>query len=502
MAYPGCTIYLVGGDNLFECSDEFERIVNQSNADADTERRPPTVRIAGHCSWWLSTRDGEFHRDALFAVTTGTAGEKKLADMGLRPKFVAEVVGEPLDQVLDLLSTVTGAALALVTVGKSAASRPPHARRDIATCREWLDRPFRQYLTGRGAQRGVVGPWTRFIEDHEALLARVERSWNEEVLPREASLPDNHPLQQLLAPLSLAVVERDRVDILKEYGDRLSSLNRECNRVANEIGIVGVLVSLALMPIANVLGWLILVVVLLIGVLYYGGYGMAKALGNLRLPQSSTGLLPFRSAASPSLIDVIKDLPSRPVRILAGRRMALADIGACFWLWFNLMQRSRADAVLEAVELTAADADDGRTRIVVGGPLVRAPCIGQASSAHAACDLTDAAGLGWRFQAGNETVVKASENEQVGCVSLAVDRDDVLFVVGIRDVGTLAAVEWLTRQVDSSSGRHVPSGWGPSWHLEEGSPQSQRAMRSRLGGTLRFLPWSDTKRDIGASVGG
>lgn len=93
------------------------------------------------------------------------------------------------------------------------------------------------------------------------------------------------------------------------------------------------------------------------------------------------------------------------------------------------------------------------SRLVIGGPLVRAPL---SITVQEACRLTDEGGNGWHFHADGDRIAEAENEEQLGSVSVAIARDDVLFVVGTRDAGTVAALRWL-RHVRET---HVPTSPG------------------------------------------
>ncbi len=88
------------------------------------------------------------------------------------------------------------------------------------------------------------------------------------------------------------------------------------------------------------------------------------------------------------------------------------------------------------------------TAVVVGGPLVRAPVAKNVGPGM--CELSDAGGKGWHYRAGSTEVAWAAHEERLGCLSVASERDDVLFVSGTRDLGTIAAVDWLTARLDGT----------------------------------------------------
>ncbi len=58
--------------------------------------------------------------------------------------------------------------------------------------------------------------------------------------------------------------------------------------------------------------------------------------------------------------------------------------------------------------------------------------------------------MGWHYRSSEQEVAWASREERLGCLSVAPERDDVLFVSGTRDLGTIAAVDWLTARVDEA----------------------------------------------------
>lgn len=469
-------MHLVGGKDLEQCFDIFERDVANIIADTSAERRAPAVRVAGHSSSWLVLAGGILYRDALFAVTTSPDGEALLASTRLQPRLLA-VTDEPLEETLELLSAVTSAALALVAVATSATQRPTSTESDIARCRRWLQHPLLQYLTGRGAQRRLVSPWQRFLDDHEHLLSWVAVGWENEIRPRLENMTSDHPLRPLVAPLALVSIERETVEILREYRVRVTALGRECTRVASEIGIVGTLVSLVLVPVSEVLRWWFLVPVGMFGLLYYAGHASTRLAARVMRWRPARRGAETRPAACPTIARVVESFSLKRVHVLAGSRMAVADVAACVSLWLCLLQHSDAPAVLEEVRLSAHDQAEDAVRIIVGGPLVRPRLIGGSPAPTPICELTDQGGHGWHLRIEDDVVAWARDNESLGCISTSRKSVDLLFVYGTRDAGTVAAVRWLNavlREPDTGSLREQAES---AWHLQKSHHEARKGQR-------------------------
>jgi hypothetical protein len=435
-------------------SHAFEQEIADAALSGRGERIDTLVRLAGHGRPWLAEAHGDLYRDGIFAVTRTPAAERVLQSKG-QPVALA-TVGDPIRVTLERLSLMSAGVLTLQGLAAGTVGRPAAAEADIERCQSWIAHPILQYLTGRGAQRSVVGPWERYISDHAERLRRLQRAWKLEVRPRLADIPRDHPLSPLLAPLGLVSVERDSQEILTEYSWRLATLARECTRVSGEIGVVGVLGSLALTPAASALGALFVLPALLAGLAYYGGYGAATwVTGSTRARDrlQRCGLLDD----APPLSSVVAGLRTGRVRVLAGRSMAAADVGSAISLWLALLERSRgADTdtgppPLARVLVSDHDAPGEGVRISIGGPLVRVPMCEPHSAARAACELTDEGGEGWCLRAGEQTVAAARDHERLGCLATALGREDLLFVCGTRDTGTVLAVEQLVDWLDTGA---------------------------------------------------
>jgi len=406
----------------------------------------------GHARPWLAQERAGLLRDGIFAIARTPAAEQALQDLG-RPVLLAEVQ-DSLAVTLERLSLMSAAVLALQELAANAVRRPRATEADIARCQRWIAHPLLQYLTGRGAQRSVVGPWERYISDRAEQLRRLLRAWETEVRPRLAEIPRRHPLAPLLAPLGLVSVERDSHEILAEYSWRLATLARECTRVSGEIGVVGVLGSLALTPAANALGALFLVPALVAGLAYYGGYGAARLATRASGTQAELPRDGLVDGACP-LAPVVEQLRSRQVRVLAGPSMAVADVAGAIMLWLALLERNRASHAeggpLARVSLSDRDASGEGIRIALGGPLVRVPLQSSHNRARPACELTDEGGEGWHFRVNGQMVAAAREHERLGCVTTALGCSDVVFVCGTRDTGTVLAVEQLVAWLDAGA---------------------------------------------------
>ncbi|MDQ3675917.1 MAG: hypothetical protein M3401_03790 [Actinomycetota bacterium] len=412
-------------------------------------RLPPPVRVAGASRTWTIEQQGTLYRDGVFAVTTDIArnGERLVRNGAVR---LTELDGISLDATLRRLSVRTAAHLSFDELMGTLAYRPHATESEIRRCRDRLRNPALQYLTGRGAQRDVVEPWERWLGAHEDHLLRLERAWLTEVLPvLEETAPDD-PLAPILEPLRLLQISRETREIIHEYRTRLASLSRECQRVAAEIGVLGTLFSLALVPVTETLGPFFLAPVLIAGTLYYLGYAIARRFSGA----SPAVALPRPRAASPGsgapgIAAVLARMTVAPVRILSGPRLAAADLGCALALQLETMHASQRDDRLSAVSVNSADVPGDHVRVVIGGPLVRAPL---SLTVEEACRLTDEGGAGWHFSADGHRIAAAEDEEQLGSISASVARDDVLFVVGTRDAGTVAALRWLRYMC----GTHAP----------------------------------------------
>ena len=454
-------------------------------------RRPPLVRVAGSCRSWVIEQQGTLYRDGVFAVTTDQArnAQRLLRDGAVR---LTELEDVPLDAVLRRLSARTAAQLALDSLMSTLAFRPHATESEIRRCHDRLRNPALQYLTGRGAQRDVVEPWERWLGAHEDHLVRLERAWQTDVLPVVDETSPTDPLAALLQPLRLLQISRETREIIHEYRTRLAALSRECQRVSAEIGVVGTLFSLALVPVTDTLGLFFLAPVLLAGTLYYSGYGIARRFS--RAPPAVALPRPVTAVARDGhtgIAAVLARMTVAPVRILAGPRLSAADLGCALALQLETMHASERDDRLEAIAVESADAPGGHVRVVIGGPIVRARL---SFTEQEACRLTDEGGVGWHFCAGGERLASAEDEEQLGSISVSAVRDDVLFVVGTRDAGTVAALRWL-RYARATSGPDVP--WvlvDARGKLHEGPSAlaSAREALSRWVARLRMkrsLPW-------------
>lgn len=403
-------------------------------------RIPPPVRVAGASRSWTIEQQGTLYRDGMFAVTTDIEGNReKLLRSGA--VCLVEFPNVALEDALRRLSARTAAHLALDELMRTLAGRPRATESEIRRCGQRLGHPLLQYATGRGAQRDVVEPWERWLGAHEDHLLRIERAWTMDVLPVVDELAPGDPLASILTPLRLLQISRDTLEIIHEYRTRLASLSRECQRVSAEIGVVGTLFSLALVPVTNTLGPFFLVPVAAAGTLYYLGHSLARRFSRTSAPVALP--LPIGAAAgsrAPGIDAVLKRMTAAPVRILAGPRLAAADLGCALALQLEIMHASQRDDRLSAVSVTPTDATGDHVRVVIGGPLVRAPL---SITVEPACRLTDEGGHGWHFHADGERIAEAEAEEQLGSVSVATSRADVLFLVGTRDAGTVAALRWL-----------------------------------------------------------
>ena len=119
---------------------------------------------------------------------------------------------------------------------------------------------------------------------------------------------------------------------------------------------------------------------------------------------------------------------------------------------------------LDRVRVTATDPGRG-VWLVVGGPLVRSEVVGR----RPVCDLSDAHGDGGEVRAEGRRLAAAASDESLGCVSLAAGHDDVVFVFGTRDTGTVRAARWLGRALASDDEPAAMAAPGPrGWAVLRG----------------------------------
>ena len=329
------------------------------------ERHEPVLRLAGRGRSWLVAENGELYRDGVFALAAGRAGQA-----AARGAALGTFSGD-LDETLEWLALRTSAHLLLDELAAAARDRPVATEADISRCERHIGHPVWQYVTGRGAQRRVVGPWEGWTARYADRLASLRKAWDTEVRARLAALPAGHPLETLIAPLALVHIERDTTDILREYRTRLSMLSRECTRVSSEIGVVGTLGSLALAPTTDALGVLFLVPVAVAGALYYGGYAaMNRVAGDRRQPICTDDMVTGDWAPGlgcpHSLRSVGARLLTDPVQILVGARMSAADVGTALAL---LHARNKAGTPLGAPLVQPFRGDWSARRSVARAPV-------------------------------------------------------------------------------------------------------------------------------------
>ncbi len=156
--------------------------------------------------------------------------------------------------------------------------------------------------------------------------------------------------------------------------------------------------------------------------------------------------------------------------------------------------------VLKAVTLSAMEREDQSLCFVMGGPLVRAPRKAALAVAPPYADLSDTGGSGWHLRVGNEHVREVGQNEKLGFVSTSPDRSDVIYVFGVRDAGTVVAVDWLKKVlgkcssnrfaeaaefpwmvVDAELVTHTPTPWAKSQRTDAAGLRRL----SRRGATVR-----------------
>lgn len=385
--------------------------------------------------------------DPMSATWDALSGKWPVVAKAHRRVLVEQIVVTKVD--FEALEYYSGAVELLTRLMTFALSRPGTTAREIVACERWLHGRSTQYLTGRGALRNVVLPWRTWLDRYEYLLRNLEGELE------ELELPSAGPLRDLSSGLGLLSTERDRNSIVREYRTRLEDLTDACNRVAAEIGVVGTFGSLAVVPFESTLGLFFLVPVVLAGSAYFGGYSLARALlirPKQRRVKGKRWLVRRKRAAAltgkvetdaPTLSDLFPGLRTQPVHIVASSRLSAADTACGLEIRHQLLERTKCDDPLAAITLGTRDGREG-IRVVLGGPLVRSyiePFVAPA------CDLTDSRGNGWEIVAGDRRVVHCDDDETVGCCVVGPD-GRTLFIFGVRDAGTVAVTQWLTRALD------------------------------------------------------
>jgi hypothetical protein len=384
--------------------------------------------------------------DVLDHVTPLLQGRVSIA---LRPRHVCTTEMEAAE-ALESLSVWTTAVLLLDRAVEIAMTRPDVPSLHVEQCDRWLRTHGLRYLTGRGAQYRVLVPWEDYIARYRGHTAALRDYWRRAVQPLLCRIAADHPLRPLVEPLRLLSVERDEQDILAEYQGHIARLSQDSGRVGVEIGIIGLLVSLALIPVQEQVGLLLLLIAVAAALLYYFSYSVA------RMTLQTVGLIKRasawrRAASRPGPADVdasithsLRQLRDRPSAVLVGSRSGMGDFGSAVRLWLALLQRHTLEPSERSV-LCTDDACEAESRgvVVMGGPLVRP----QNPFPRPLCDLQASAAYDhWRYQAASP-LASPHDDETIGCVSGVAQRRDVLFLNGFRDTGTAAATGWLIRQL-------------------------------------------------------
>lgn len=367
------------------------------------------------------------------------------------------------DEALDALSVWTTAMLLLDGLADAVTGRPAATMAEIDRCAAWLRSPVRQHFMGRGVRERVLEPWRAYVSAVRRRLLAVSEYGATAVPEARARAPV--PVAGLLDPLSLLTTSRDEALILGEYEDRLERLEQETGRAAAELGAVGTLAALALLPFESTLGPAFLLPVGAAAAIYYGGYALSR-------PRRTGASGPDRvEGHAPETVDVVvRTLLREPAAVLVGDGIGAAEFAAAAHLWLHLLQHHERDPASGAVAFGTEPALLAeRGAVVMGGPLVQPR---EALGLRPACDLVGSSTYtDWRMEtAAGRRLIGADRDETAALVSTAAGRDDVLLVVGFRDTGAVQAARWLGRSLLAPQGlptapwtllRRDDGGFGP-----------------------------------------
>ena len=352
------------------------------------------------------------------------------------PRALGPVAG-PTGEALDAFSVWTTAMVLLDRLADAVTTRPEATMAEVDRCAEWLRSPVRQHLMGRGVREQVLEPWRAYVTKVRRALLAVGEYRDGPVADALAGAPA--PADSLLRPLTLLTTSRDEALILAEYEDRLERLEQETGRAAAEVGAVGTLATLALVPFEATLGLAFLLPVVLAGAAYYGGYALSRIGASKPEPpervRSRTGGV-VRAAA--------RRILEAPAAVLVAPRIGAAEFAGAAHLWLRLLQLHRHDPATGSVAFGTDPALlHDRGGVALGGPLVQPR---EPLPARPACDLVGSRTYGdWRFQVDGRRLLGDDADETAALVTTAADRDDVLLAVGFRDTGAVLTARWLGR---------------------------------------------------------
>jgi hypothetical protein len=227
------------------------------------------------------------------------------------------------------------------------------------------------------------------------------------------------------------------------------------------------------------LGLFFLAPVVIAGLLYYGGYRIANIflslsafLGGKHNRNEFHYRGPRGLRSGPTLESVIGKIRTKPIRILAGPRMGVVDAGCALALQWSLLTL-RADVCPQLNSVIVSNHDEAiadSLRIVIGGPLVR---VQPASQATPVCYLASSGKGRWHIyiEGSPDPSLDAATNELTGVLSTATLDEDVLFLYGTRDAGTVLATRELQAMArDVGPPRHS---WRVIQHPRSHAAQTQ-----------------------------
>ena len=253
-----------------------------------------------------------------------------------------------------------------------------------------------------------------------------------------------HPVTALLAPLvAHGSTERDDTVIQAEVDQRVRA-------VAATSAVAGIVFGAGLSS-ASASGWVGLA--LLVAVIA----GLSLALVARDLGDELLARRRFRRRASSdppgrALTDLVRRVGAEGATVLVHHRLGLTDFSCGAMLWSESLARCGDGALLSEPQR-----ESGRPVIVLGGPLVRAE-----TPWEPICDIRirDPLYRRWAYAADGAPLIDSSPDESIGCVSLAREDADVLFVSGFRDARS--GLRWILEHLDSDG---VASRSGEPWVL-------------------------------------
>ncbi len=444
-------------------------------------RISPAPALAGYSDyWWLDDRGDP--RNSVFVLTTQRPRDRwsvPVADVEPGSNSTGQdVLGAVAPQLIQIAGLASCAYLALTTYLLGAHSRPRSNESEISRCAVYLSNPVLRYFTGRGAQDEVLDAWLHFLSRREYALRRLESEWISVLIPaiqqfegQVLTLSTNTDIQlgvsqfvaEALSPLCLLDSSRELGQVIPELRHRLISLQQQCERASRELGVMGTLASLALVPVSDLLGWWFLVPIAITTLLYLFGYRIASKFDSLLRPHDKE-VKQTRSSCQPELVGFLTsffltdDKRLQSTNLVVGRLCSPAELAAVIDL-SRCMHRQFASHVFVNRDSRYPLPD---RCLIVGGPLVRES---SGSAKQPAVDITRLEGDWWVANMGSSRpapIARAALNERMGFVAQALplgqSLGDTLFLMGTREIGTITVIESIRGWVMGES-QLVPGGY-------------------------------------------